>query len=73
VSRGTLGKLLLWVAAQLATEAYDAAKRLVRSPRKEAPTPMTYRDVELRNRAARCAGHESEPRCETIRPPALRK
>lgn len=58
--------------AQAGVDTYDRAKRLGRAllPRgREQPFPLTHRHAERQAQFARCAGHESEPRCSTIRPP----
>ncbi len=57
--------------AQAVADTYDRAKRIGRAllpRRREDAFPLTHRDAERQAQFARCAGHESEPRCSTIRP-----
>lgn len=58
--------------AEFMVDVSDRVQKLGRRllPRKrEDATPLTHRDVERQAQFGRCAGHESEPRCATIRPP----
>ena len=59
-------------AAQVAVDVYDAGKRIYRRlvpPQTPPAAPLPHRDAERIAQFGRCAGHETEPRCATIRPP----
>lgn len=59
-------------AAELAADVYGRVKRIGRAllpRRREDAFPLTHAASERQAQFARCAGHELEPRCATIRPP----
>lgn len=58
--------------AEAVSDTYDGAKRIGRAllpRRREDAFPLSHKASERQAQFARCAGHESEPRCTTIRPP----
>lgn len=61
--------------AEAVVETYERGRRIVGAllpRRREEPFPLTHRDAERIAQAGRCAGHEQEPRCSTLRPPPPR-
>lgn len=57
---------------EVAVDVYDQGKRIVRRllpPRPEEVMPLTHADAERQAQFGRCAGHESEPRCASLRSP----
>lgn len=72
-----IGRLLLgaidagFAVAQAVADTYERAQRIgcaLLPRRREEAFPLTHGDAERQAQFARCAGHESEPRCSTIRP-----
>lgn len=57
-------------ALEVAVDVYDQGKRIARRllpRRREDAMPLTHAAAERQAQFARCAGHESEPRCAATR------
>jgi len=58
--------------AEAIADTYDRGRRILRVflPRStDQDAPLPHRDSERQARFARCAGHETDPRCSTLRTP----